>query len=230
MKHAHQMSESFEVATLITLSGGLMDAYSFLLRGHVFSNAQTGNLLLLGVNLSTGNWIECIDYILPIICFSFGIGLAQIIRLHWGPTKIHWRQVCLAIEVALLIVVSMIPLSVNLAATTLLSLACGIQVQAFRKVHGFGVATTMCIGNLRSGMQEWVSVLHAETPAGRSKHREAALVFHGTVVVFVIGAIIGNHFLPHLGVHTIWISVALLVCAMCIMIHDREAALMSRDF
>lgn len=55
MKKALQMSESIEVAIFLALSGGLMDAYSYLLRGEVFANAQTGNMLLFGVYASKGN-------------------------------------------------------------------------------------------------------------------------------------------------------------------------------
>ena len=37
--------------TLLTLSGGLQDAYTYLRRGRVFANAQTGNIVLLGQSL-----------------------------------------------------------------------------------------------------------------------------------------------------------------------------------
>ena len=47
---------SLTMVMFLTFSGGLMDAYSYINRGKVFSNAQTGNLLLLGVNLSLGNF------------------------------------------------------------------------------------------------------------------------------------------------------------------------------
>ena len=36
MRHAEQMSESIELALFLALSGGVMDAYSYLVRGHVF--------------------------------------------------------------------------------------------------------------------------------------------------------------------------------------------------
>ena len=45
-----QMSESAVVNLVLALSGGCMDAYSYLYRGEVFANAQTGNMLLFGVN------------------------------------------------------------------------------------------------------------------------------------------------------------------------------------
>ena len=53
MRHAKQESESIELAVLLALAGGLMDCYSYLVRDHVFANAQTGNMLLFGVNLCT---------------------------------------------------------------------------------------------------------------------------------------------------------------------------------
>ena len=57
MKRAKQTSESIELAAILAFSGGLMDAYSYLARGKVFANAQTGNILLFGVNLADG--IRC---------------------------------------------------------------------------------------------------------------------------------------------------------------------------
>mgnify|MGYP000122724758 CR=1 FL=1 len=50
-----QMSESFLLAALLAIVGGFLDAYSYLLRGHVFANAQTGNIVLFGVYLQKGD-------------------------------------------------------------------------------------------------------------------------------------------------------------------------------
>lgn len=51
-----QMSESAVVNLILALSGGCMDAYSYLYRGEVFANAQTGNMLLFGVNAAGGDF------------------------------------------------------------------------------------------------------------------------------------------------------------------------------
>ena len=42
MKHSLQMSETLRLGIILALSGGFMDAYSYLERGNVFANAQTG--------------------------------------------------------------------------------------------------------------------------------------------------------------------------------------------
>ena len=45
VKKEIQMSESFRVASLLAVCGGILDAYSYLCRGGVFANAQTGNIV-----------------------------------------------------------------------------------------------------------------------------------------------------------------------------------------
>ena len=50
------MSGMFTVASLFAIVGGYLGAYSYLARGHVFANAQTGNIVLFGVRAAAGNW------------------------------------------------------------------------------------------------------------------------------------------------------------------------------
>ena len=45
------MSESFLTAAFLSISGGLQDAYTYIYRGEVFANAQTGNIVLLSQSL-----------------------------------------------------------------------------------------------------------------------------------------------------------------------------------
>ena len=52
MNKTRQMSETIRLGMLLAVSGGFMDAYSYIERDQVFANAQTGNMLLFGVNLS----------------------------------------------------------------------------------------------------------------------------------------------------------------------------------
>ena len=46
MNAAKLMSETIRLGSLLAISGGFMDAYSYIYRDHVFANAQTGNILL----------------------------------------------------------------------------------------------------------------------------------------------------------------------------------------
>lgn len=218
MSRAKQESESIELAILLALSGGIMDAYSYLVRDHVFANAQTGNMLLFGVNLATGDWAQCLHYAVPVVCFAAGIALCHTIKIVATEEHLHWRQMALIIEAVLLVVVGFVPEGRSLYANGLTSFACGIQVQAFRKFHGRPLATTMCIGNLRSGTQALVTYA-----SGRDqKQLRGGLLSFFVITFFVLGAVIGNWAIPALGTHMIWIAPVLLAVSFLIMFVDRE--------
>lgn len=110
-----QMSESIRLGVVLAIAGGFMDAYSYMCRGKVFANAQTGNILLLGIHLSEKNWSVALRYAVPVVAFVVGIALSDMIRLGLKEKSIlHWRQISILIEAAVLIGVCFIPQELNL--------------------------------------------------------------------------------------------------------------------
>ena len=51
-----RISEMLLTGILLTAVGGFLDAYTYLVRGGVFANGQTGNLVLLGIRLANRNF------------------------------------------------------------------------------------------------------------------------------------------------------------------------------
>ena len=91
--HTNQMSDSFRIGAILAMVGGLLDAYTFLIRGQVFSNAQTGNMVLLGIHLWTGNWLRAWFYLVPILAFVLGIFINEWIKRHLdGLWMFHWKS------------------------------------------------------------------------------------------------------------------------------------------
>ena len=153
LKPHGQMSEAFITALFLSVSGGLQDVYTYLYRGKVFANAQTGNIVLMAVKLFAGEWGEALRYLMPLCAFALGIFVAEFIRLKLKRMQwLHWRQLVVLFEILLLFVVGFLPQELNLLANSLVSFSCAMQVQSFRKVNGYAFASTMCIGNLRGGM------------------------------------------------------------------------------
>lgn len=214
---AKQTSESIELGILLAISGGMMDAYSYIMRGEVFANAQTGNMLLFGVYLSEGKFAQALHYFCPILAFALGILLSDMVRIKFGK-KLHWRQTAVVIESIILFGVGWISLRNNLLANSLTSLACGIQVEAFRKIHGKGIATTMCIGNLRSATQNMCDFINKRN----KKNLYAGLLYFGIITCFVTGAVIGNRCITIFAEKTIWISACILLATFILMFIDRE--------
>ena len=214
-----QKSESFRLSALLSFSGGLQDAYTYNMRNGVFANAQTGNVVLMSQNFMQGNWYKGLHYMIPLVSFAAGIFLAERIESRFkNSTKIHWRQIILVIEFILLLAVGFMPASFNMVANVLVSFSCAMQVQTFRKVHGYGYASTMCIGNLRSGTESLSQYI-------RTKEKESlrkALHFFGIIPIFAIGAGIGGVISGRIGFGTIWISSAILVVVALMMVKKSD--------
>lgn len=212
-----QTSESFRLSAVLSFSGGLQDAYTYNVRENVFANAQTGNVVLMSQNFMMGNWSSGIHYMLPLVSFAAGVFITEQIEYRYKSRKgIHWRQLILFIEIVLLGIVGLMPTDINIAANMLVSFTCAMQVQAFRKVHGYGYASTMCIGNMRSGTESLSHFIRNKDRAALTK----ALHFFGIILFFAIGAGVGGVLSNVLYTRTIWVSPLLLTTVIVMMIKE----------
>ena len=213
---SRQYSDSLRVGILLALTGGFLDAYTYISRGNVFANAQTGNMVMLGINFMEGNFRGIINYIIPIIAFAIGVLLAEVIRTKLSKSeKLHWRQAVLAIEIILLISVAFIPF--DYVANTIISFICAMQVESFRKFHGNAYATTMCTGNLRSGMDALSVYLRERKP----DQLRQAMHYFGIILFFTLGAGAGGVLTKYYGLHMIWLS-CLLLLSVCLLMSAEE--------
>ena len=218
-KNELQMSEAFLTSIFLAVSGGFQDAYTYNTREEVFSNAQTGNVVLMSQNFMVGRWMDGLRYLFPLLAFAFGVFFAERIQGRFKYAKrLHWRQGILIGEILILLVVSFIPESLNTVATALVSFSCAMQVQAFRKVNGYSYASTMCIGNIRSGTAA-LSAYHREH---KSEQLKQGLYYIGIIFFFAIGAGIGGNLSMRFGIPAIRISVGLLLVSLLLMFIEKE--------
>ena len=80
MIEKNEMSKSFAVGALLAVAGGFTDAYSYLIRGGVFANAQTGNIVLMAVSLANKDFSRAVSYLIPILSFALGILIAELVK------------------------------------------------------------------------------------------------------------------------------------------------------
>ena len=214
-----QMSDSFRAAVFIVLSGGFQDAYTYTCRGEVFANAQTGNIVLLSTALFRQEWPTVLKYLVPVLSFVVGTAVAEGIHLRLKSyEKIHWRQIILLVEIVLLGVVGALPPAVEPPANALVSFVCAMQVQTFHKVRGHAYASTMCIGNLRSGTEALCAYFRVRDKEILQK----AVTYFGVILVFGVGAGLGSILTVALGCRAIWLCCLLLSVSFGMMfIHEK---------
>lgn len=214
----NQMSETFRLGAVLALAGGFLDAYTYLVRGKVFANAETGNMVLLGVNLLNGQWEKALGYVAPILAFAIGVVVAEAIKKRVQERSLHWRQISLLAEMVILLVVCFLPQGMNNAANVAVAFVCAVQVESFRKVHGNAFATTMCTGNLRSGTERLWQFLQS----GKRESLTQAGRYYGIIFFFIVGAALGSFTSGILAERAVFVPCLLLFAAFLMMFWNDE--------
>lgn len=215
-----QMSENFILGITLALTGGFLDAYTYITRGGVFANAQTGNIVLMGINLAKGDFERVIHFIVPILAFALGILIAEIIKATLKKSQhMHWRQIIVLAEIVILVICGFIPSGKgNTFVNVMVSFVCSLQVESFRVINGNTVATTMCTGNLRSGTE----LLFLGINKKDKKIALRSLTYYGINLFFVLGAIIGAVSTNYFDIKSIFIASAVLVIPFIMMFKPSE--------
>lgn len=222
VKSCRQMSESYSIGILLALSGGFLDAYTYVSRDRVFANAQTGNILLMGMNLAEGKLSAAFRYFIPILAFIAGVVLVEIIKERYRDSKngsLHWRQIIIATEIAVLAVVAFVPSGPwNLAVNTAISFVCSMQVESFPKVRGNAYATTMCTGNLRSAAEQMFYFFKTGNRGAGGR----AMQYYGIILMFILGAVCGMYATRIAGELAVLLCCALLSAVFIMMFWETE--------
>ncbi|HEX3022579.1 MAG TPA: YoaK family protein [Lachnospiraceae bacterium] len=220
MSTRKQMSDTYLIGAILAVIGGYLDAYTYISRGHVFANAQTGNIVLLGIEFADRNYTHALSYLVPIISFSIGILVVEAIRNRFKQNMvIHWRQIILTMECIALFAVGFMPLgNYDTLANVIVSFVCSLQVQSFRKMNGNAYATTMCTGNLRSATEQ----LYLYRISKDRKALSNSLQYFGIIAMFIIGAGIGAMVTNQLQEKSVLVCCAGLIVTILLMFNRRR--------
>ena len=214
-EHDTPVSESVPFCMLLAIVGGFLDAYTFVGRGGVFCNAQTGNIVLLGVYLSAGRWQSALKHVPPVIAFIVGVFLAETIKRNNSPIHyLGWKRIILIFETIILFIIGFIPSSApDVIVTATVSLVASIQVSSFRKLVDSQFNTTMSTGNLRSASQAlYLAITQKDTDAAIRSIRYFIIIFS-----FFSGALTGGIITSLFGIRAIWSTIVLLIFAVVFM-------------
>lgn len=214
-----QISESIAVGIFLALSGGFMDAYSYINRGKVFANAETGNIVLMAIKICEKDFLSAVNYLIPIISFAVGVAASEIIKYRKDRISIvHWRQILALVETAAFIVVAFLPQSMNRYANSVISMASGMQFATFPKVRGTAMATTMCTGNLKTGTQN----LYRGIKTKDRETIEKGVYYYICIIVFIIGTVLGYVAVGFMAEKAILMAAVGMVAVFILMFKEYE--------
>ena len=199
--------------------GGFFGCYAVLIHSGVMGTAQTVNLIELLLDALRGDLHAVLLHLGALGLYMLGTMLTVLLP-HWWGWDMHY--VSPVITAAAAVTEDFLPETLNTTANAVVSFVCAMQVQTFRKVRGHAYASTMCIGNMRSGTEALCAYFHT----GDKEILHKALTYFGVVLLFALGAGVGSIATLHWGAGTIWLSCGLLTVSFLIMfIHDEEQKL-----
>ncbi|KIQ19663.1 hypothetical protein RU01_04700 [Rhodococcus sp. MEB064] len=214
-------STSLRFALIVTAASGFLDAYTFVSRGGVFANAQTGNVIFLAIELSRTQWSAAADHLWPLLAFVVGVVIANVIKSGRAERHVHrpirWS---VAAQAAILAVVGFVPDTVpNALVTVPIAFIASLQFALFRTIGDLNFIAVAMTGNLMRFTDAGFAALVDRDPAGR----RAVRVYSAVIAVFALGALAGAAATETIGVRAAWIPAAVLAATLIIFLIDERA-------
>ena len=195
-------------STLITAVGGALDVWVYLAHGHVFANAQTGNVALMMIAAARGDYVQAGSHLTSLAAFVTGVLISRETGRVLKNMKLNSRDIRLGAECVLLT-------ALGTAANALSDhtvIACvgfiaGLQITSLSHIGGWSFNTGMTTGNLRGAVTALTNAL-----AGVPEERTHALVLGALCGAFGFGGLFAALLTPRLGNLTL-LPIAALVAA-----------------
>ncbi|WP_396335384.1 YoaK family protein [Clostridium sp.] len=221
-------SESLRLGILLAIVGGFLDAYTFICRGGVFANAETGNIVLVALGITNRNYKNVFMAALPIFAFVVGVIVTEIIReksIKNYSESARAEKFILIIEAIVLFIIGFIPdTAPHIFVTTTISFVSSVQISSFRRLVDSPYSTTMCTGNLRTASQAVYLAITKNDGVAFAR----AIRYIIVIVSFLVGASLGGILTVNFGVKSIWTCSIILYISKILFSID-EYRLIKRD-
>ena len=145
------MCERIWVYHTLTAVAGFFGAFTYLLRGNIFCNAQTGNVVLMGLALGSGQWGHALYYLIPICAYIGGAFLSELLPI---PVKRHlplrWETLLIAVEMGMVLFLGLLPDTAPVQISQVaINFIASMQYNTFRQSQGLNLATTFATNHIR---------------------------------------------------------------------------------
>jgi uncharacterized membrane protein YoaK (UPF0700 family) len=215
-----QTTVTLRFAVLLTLANGFLDAHTYLARGGVFANVQTGNVIFFAIHLSEKNWVGSLSRLWPIFAFLVGVTLASHIKSGRVDKVVAYPlRWTMAIQAVVLAGFGFLPATVPHSYITVpISFLAGMQIGLFRSIGDLVYIPVATTGNL----MRFVESGYAAFVEKQRESRRAFGVYAALIGAFASGAIIGAFATRFWGLHAIWAPAGCLAVTLVLFVIDER--------
>ncbi len=202
LKKDYLVCEQKTIYALLMASAGMMGAYTYVLRGGVFCNAQTANVVVMAISFGKGDWLGGLYFLIPISAYLLGTFVSEILPSPVRKLGFLRFDTCLIIfETVVLLIIGFIPLSVpHQVVQVIVNFIASMQYNTFRQAEGIPMATTFCTNHIRQ-----IGVgLAKEVGKKDGVAMRRGLIHAGMVSAFFSGAAVLTFLCPLLEERAVW--------------------------
>lgn len=207
-------------ALLLTATNGFLDAHTYYVRGGVFANVQTGNVIFFAIDLSELRIAAALAHVWPILAFLLGVAVAAHIKSGRIERVVaHPLRWTMAVQVVALVVIGFVPVTVPHSYVTVpIAFLAAVQMGLFRTIGDLAYLPVATTGNLMRFVESGYDGLIERKAEGRS----AARVYGTLIAGFVAGALVGAFASRAWGAHAIWMAAGILAVTLVLFVVDER--------
>ena len=223
MDKSWKIQEKLWFFALLIFAGGFYGGYTYSLRGQVFANAQTANLVMMMLSIGKGNWGRALYSLAPFSAYLFGVGLSEYLRQknsgeeNKGPEsnslenkisqgKQSIEEKLLLFEALICFLLGIMPASwPDQFCQLSLSFICAMQFNIFRKAEGIPMATTFCTNHIRQMGCHLTEAIFFQNEESRKMAKSHGLM----LVAFSLGVLTAVLLAKFFGLYCIFAMTAL---------------------
>ena len=209
--------EKLPIFILMIAVGGFLGAYTFVLKGGVFCNAQTANFVMLAVQIGEANWSRALYFVIPISAYLLGAVLSEFLPKRVNNLEIlRWDTFFVGFEIIVVFILGFVPddappqicqVAINFIAS--------MQYNTFRQAKRVPMATTFCTNHLRQIGINLVKWFHKHNLSAKERLNMHVLM----LLSFVSGGIVSTFLCTYLKGKAIWGAGILLLIVFIDLLH-----------
>lgn len=210
--------EKIWIYAVLIAAGGFLGAFTYSLRGGVFCNAQTANVVLFSMALGNGNWSTALYYLIPISAYILGAVISELLpnrvkRLHF----LRWDTLLVGLELIVVLLLGFVPDSWPFQISQVsINFICSMQYNTFRQAEHIPMSTTFCTNHVRQvGVLLTRGLRHSEDASIRRRFRVHVLM----LCSFAAGAVVSTVACRLFGGRAIWGAGILLLIVFADLAH-----------
>lgn len=210
--------EKIWIYAVLIAAGGFLGAFTYSLRGGVFCNAQTANVVLFSMALGNGNWSTALYYLIPISAYILGAVISELLpnrvkRLHF----LRWDTLLVGLELIVVLLLGFVPDSWAFQISQVsINFICSMQYNTFRQAEHIPMSTTFCTNHVRQvGVLLTRGLRHREDASIRRRFRVHVLM----LCSFAAGAVVSTVACRLFGGRAIWGAGILLLIVFADLAH-----------